>query len=153
MHKFQLLICKQNEPARHLLATSSKCSRLLPVFIPIFMKTEQSVPEPSGGESWLWLSRAAPSPRRDFNAPQSLGSTSWLLCRSIFSFNGRFSQTKPPHQWLFTTPPRCFGPCCLPDLALRVFLGAACGESCHRTHRQFHKYQMAIKLKVVASGN
>lgn len=34
-----------------------------------------------------------------------------------------------------------------------VFLGAACGESSHRTHRQFHKYQMAIKLKVVASGN
>lgn len=32
---------------------------------------------------------------------------------------GRFSQTKPPHQWLFTAPPLCFGPCCLPDLALR----------------------------------
>lgn len=55
-----------------LVGNSSKCSRPVPVFIPIFMETEQSVPEPSGRESWLGLSRAAPSPHRDFNTPQRL---------------------------------------------------------------------------------
>lgn len=58
------------------------------------------------------------NPRQDFTPPQRLRSTSWLLCRSIFSSYGRFSPTKPPHQWLFTAP-RYFGPRCLPDLALR----------------------------------